>query len=688
MIYLTLSLGIIFHGQVLGKYFFPKSSWLLATLFGVVCYFSIQSIIQSIWFYSDRPLLRESDMLTVASSMFICNILVLFLKSGDENINFSIQKWPFKKILSALLIAGAGLVSSAYVIISCFRSAIMDSIRTPWPLLPAGIIAAITFIWLSVLLASWICKSRGLTVFQAIIAIFTTTAMAPLIYRIGFGFDGFLHVAAQKVLLVTGSLSPKPFYYLGQYVFSTWLSRVGDIPLEMIDRWLVPLAAAILIPIAFAVAEDSENNSNLLFFLFLAPLSVFINTTPQSFAYVLCLVSLILSMGFSKGRVRPMSALLLSAWAIAIHPLAGVPIFFIILSLSLINLNSNKYKTFNYLLASLGALAGAASVPVLFYFLSKNSSTAINWNLATIFSLGPWKLLLYSFIPWIQNSFTVFPAWASLSLKALPFILLTAAVITTLTNKKDDRAPVIFLTSYAILLFIASAILKSAGDFAFLIDYERGNYADRLNILAHLCLLPAAWPGLAYILKEARKRQPALCLFILLGSLSFAGAQGYNALPRNDALITGHGWSVGQADIEAVKAIERDSAGLDYTVLANQSVSAAAVSQFGFKRYADDVFFYPIPTGGPLYELFLNMTYREPSAETVIEAGGLGKSKLVYVVLNDYWWNAANVAEQISGIADNKWEFGNPEAGEGHSVSVYKFDLNKPIKRKTDPSGS
>ena len=32
-----------------------------------------------------------------------------------------------------------------------------------------------------------------------------------------------------------------------------------------------------------------------------------------------------------------------------------------------------------------------------------------------------------------------------------------------------------------------------------------------------------------------------------------------------------------------------------------------AVREFGFKRYVDDVFYYPIPTGGPLYEQFLQL---------------------------------------------------------------------------------
>ena len=95
-------------------------------------------------------------------------------------------------------------------------------------------------------------------------------------------------------------------------------------------------------------------------------------------------------------------------------------------------------------------------------------------------------------------------------------------------------------------------------------------------------------------------------------------ALSYNALPRHDALVTGRGWSTGAADQEAVKLIEYDADGKPYTVLANQSVSAAAVDLLGFKRYSTtndgDVFFYPIPTGGPLYETFLTNDLRRAVA--------------------------------------------------------------------------
>ena len=48
---------------------------------------------------------------------------------------------------------------------------------------------------------------------------------------------------------------------------------------------------------------------------------------------------------------------------------------------------------------------------------------------------------------------------------------------------------------------------------------------------------------------------------------------------------------------------------------------------YGFKTYYhDDVFYYPIPTGGPLYEKFLTMVNDAPTRATIIEAMDIASS--------------------------------------------------------------
>ena len=128
--------------------------------------------------------------------------------------------------------------------------------------------------------------------------------------------------------------------------------------------------------------------------------------------------------------------------------------------------------------------------------------------------------------------------------------------------------------------------------------------------------------------------------------------------------------SVGTDDREAVRFIEQHAGGRPYTVLANQQVSAAAIEAYGFKRYTNDVFYYPVPTGGPLYQVFLDMM-AQPNLVTVQRAADLGNSRLVYVVLNDYWWEAERVGAELDQLADRVYHFGDDR------VRVYRFEVTK-----------
>jgi hypothetical protein len=670
--------GVLFHAQILGKRLFPKAGWTTATAMSVILFFALQSIGQTMWFYANGKLGASSDFWCMLGTMVVCQLVVLILPRKEEEEDPPKQiPWTTQRVILSLLIAACALSSAAYVLIGAARMATLDSIRTPWPLLLPGTLAAIAFAWAAVALSAWLVRSRAITAAHAAIAVGATTGIAPLLYRLGFGFDGFLHVATEKLILASGTLTPKPFYYIGQYVFTAWIARIADIPIDAIDRWLVPVATALLLPLALYLTQEEHDEPLLPFTLFLLPLAPFVATTPQAFAYVLGMSALLLSRGCGSKRVHPLAPLVLAAWSAATHPLAGLPILFVVLAMVLIpNEQTRRVPTLRWIAGWFCAFAAAIVVPLAFYILSRNGATPIVWDLSTVFNAKPWADLGTLFIPWIGNRFVVWSAWATLVTQSLPFLLFIAAVGSVRLLPKQKRGPFIILIASALFLFIAATLLKTAGDFAFLIDYERGNYADRLNLIALFCLLPAALPAVAWTIERAR-RTPLVSAGLFAACLCIAAAMSYDALPRNDALVVGHGWSVGRADVDAVRAIDRNAGQKPYTVLADQSVSAAAVSQFGFKRYNGDTFYYPIPTGGPLYDIFLRMTYQEPSRDTATEAGKLGASSVVYVVLNDYWWNATNLADSLSAIADNSWTFGDATAELGHSVNVYKFDLSK-----------
>lgn len=682
-----LLFGLLFTGYLIGHRLAPDAGWFAGTLLGVIAVLAIQSIIQTIWFYAHGILGHWSDTWSFVGAAAFSHVVAWLIARPTSNTEGAREPWDFKRMMLATSVSAITLVCVGYPLIAAFRHATGDSIRTPWPLLPAGSIAAIAFTWVSIYLSLRLVRSRALAAIQSSLALFATVGIVPLLYRNGFGFDGFLHVAAEKLILANGTLNPQPLYYIGQYVFTTWMARIVDLPIAAVDRWLVPLAAIILLPLAIYLTINRSKPSYAPFFLWLVPLMPFIATTPQSFAYALGFTSLILAS--SRARIHPLLAILFGAWSIAVHPLAGVPLFCVTLALMFEQLKAHiRQHTLLSIASWLCILLSACIVPLLFFFVSRDGATPIHWNVGSIISAAPWANLLASITPWIGNHAVVWPAWSSLVAQALPFVLFLASVFTLTKQPSEKRQQWALLLGAGILLMIAATVLKTAGDFAFLIDYERGNYADRLNLLAIFCLFVAALPGLDELLQSTRQKHPLLQMGLIAGAVAMAAGFSYSALPRHDALVTGHGWSVGRADIDAIHLIDRDAAGTPYTVLANQSVSAAAVSELGFKRYAGDVFFYPIPTGGPLYDTFLRITADEPTRDTAAEAATLGQSALVYVVVNDYWWKADEVADALSIIANAEWTLGESDKGPGHIDHVYKIDLNKPVKANAAASGS
>jgi hypothetical protein len=95
-------------------------------------------------------------------------------------------------------------------------------------------------------------------------------------------------------------------------------------------------------------------------------------------------------------------------------------------------------------------------------------------------------------------------------------------------------------------------------------------------------------------------------------------------------------------------------------VLADQQVSAAAIKEFGFaKYYQNGIFYYPVPTGGPLYPFYLDMVYESPSRQTIFAAMDLAGVRESYFVLNKYWWAFPKILAEAKLSADSWREIGD-----------------------------
>lgn len=663
--------AILFHAHVFGKHIAPNRSWGITFIFGLLLLVAAQSVIQTIWFYAGGALGHLSDAWSLAIAIAISHITGL---KTEHSVTFQSTpsattpiKWtPQTKIMAGILLAAA-LGGAVFVVYGAYLGQTMDSIRTPWPLLPHGTLIAIALLWMCAALSAIFIGSGAFTAVHSFLAMGSTLSIAPLIYKIGYGFDGFLHQAGEQIILKTGFLNPKPYYYVGQYVFTTWLARMAELPLDSIDRWLVPVVAAFALPASVLISLNEDDwKGGAALGLALFPLGMFVATTPQGLATILGISAVILGMGARKQNIQFGASLWLGLWSMTIHPLAGIPLLILTTALYIMGDREGWIKHIAWPMAVISGLA----IPFVFYLASRFTGTiSIDWNLNQILNLDIWINELSRLAPWLGNKFVLWPAWSSLVNLSLPAIGLVASIFSFILLKKNDRLATLVLLISSLSLFAGSILLRNAGDFTFLIQYERGDYADRLWQIAIYVILLAGLPAIGLLIKRVRAQVPVFSavVIILLGTVGAANA--YNALPRHDAVQASRGWSTGKADLQAVRWIDQYAKGQAYTVLANQSVSAAAVKEFGFKRYNNDVFFYPIPTGGPLYEVYLKVTYEDQSLDTIKDAGQLGGTDLVFVVINDYWWKAPELNESLSEIADHEWSIENDK------VKIYVFNL-------------
>jgi hypothetical protein len=330
---------------------------------------------------------------------------------------------------------------------------------------------------------------------------------------------------------------------------------------------------------------------------------------------------------------------LIGAAAAATHPLAGLPALLYLLLITVRN------KKMFYTCAALGSI----SLPTVFLINAAMNKLNVSLSLT---NLSPIKLIESLKINLIfQSGYNTLLDFAYLyeANLLIIFVLITMLVLWLERKNKNIRliaTPAIM----SIILLINYAVMKSAINFTFLIDYERSNYADRLILLIFFFLTPYVAMLISRLwnkIHEADILQKVFVLFILVATMT---SQVYLAYPRRDNYDTSHGFNTGEADFLAVKYIN-ENAPSDYVVLANQQVASAAVFEYGFKTYYGDVFYYPIPTGGELYQKFLEMNER-PSREIMQEAMSLADVNAAYYVVNDYWWQSERLIETAKTNSD------------------------------------
>jgi len=586
---------------------------------------------------------------------------------------------------NVLAVAGV-ILSIAFFAFAVYGLGLLDgaatelSIRSPWDYVPR-----LFFIVMFVMAAGTLALSAGrlagvATLLPLVGLSMLATTVAATVYAIGFGFDPFIHQATENNIFTYGEMTPKPPYYLGQYAFITILARMLGGHVNLIDIWLVPLAFAVVIPVAYwslrrSFGWDSPLAAAACVPLLALPLSSFVMTTPQGLANILLLITtFILLVSATTNHVRRLVPAMLAVATISIHPLAGVPLLLFVAMVAYLRASDGlrRHPEIRWAFFVKLTVVACIALPVMFIINSRLSGAGVTLDQETLRT--PAAIIEELKNPELETrrfsaalDFVYFwrisrtAIWSALA--AIGALLFWFAG----RRKKDDlqhEAAVAFGAG-AVAFFVNYVLLRTWVRFPFLIEYERTNYADRMAELALFIAAPLALYAVGRFMMRMRKNGfPTLTAAIVLLTAAIIAANTYIAYPRRDRYESSRGWSTSAADVKAVQTIDNDSADKDYVVLANQSVSAAAIRELGFKKYyestdensTEPIFFYPIPTGGQLYEIFLDTNEQSGATKTVQQAMNLTSTDVAYYVVNHYWWQAQQIIIKAKKEADTWWE--------------------------------
>lgn len=593
-------------------------------------------------------------LLLVAVTFYLLFRYVLKPNISEKNYLILNRKYL---IWGSVYLISAGL---AFWILYCSQST--KALISPWQLLDWRFFSAYlsaTLILVMVLREKTIAPTGKLVLIS--LHYFLSFSLLAIVYRLGYGFDPFIHQATMELIDKKGIVMPKPAYYLGEYGLVIMLHKISGLTIYGLNKFLVPLLASIFLPLALyrflgheMIRKEDGNQglANLLAILFLLGLtfSPFTVTTPQNLSYLF----LILAVFAGLGRDNPLWVLILSSAAAAIHPLTGIPALsfaaFILLKRYYRQLKPWLARTIGFLIFS----ATALGLPLALLLTNSHNSQRFAGGLS--FLITPFRALFanLSFAgreDWLSNA--VYLLADNLSLFLIIAIIASLIYFYRLKPRPDWRS-LLYLNFSLIIAYILASQIR----FHDLINYEQTNYAGRILVLVLVFCLPfigAALSGLIRRIMVADKASTALWLIFGLACL---GASLYISYPRFDKYFNSRGYSVGQNDILAVRAIAA-AASRPYVVLANQQVSVAALKELGFDHYykteTGEIYFYPIPTGGPLYQYYLDMVYKSPDPKTMAKAMDLAGVNESYLVVNKYWHESAKIINAAK-LTANDWQ--------------------------------
>lgn len=664
---------------LVGGMAFPEERRPIRWTFGLLGALALTAVFGTIIYYAYKLDAMGLSWLLIAMP-WVVFAFTPFAKDKRERAaeaSLAVEKTAPEDSLSAVLLVLAVLSDAAALRwLAGARSA--EAIRTPWEAVPP-----IFFLWIGIAtlcLVALAYRKRypHLALGAASMHLFTLLAPAALVYAVGYGFDPFVHQAAERLVAAAGEITPKTPYYVGQYALVTVIAKLFRFEVGGVDRFLLPVMTAVFLPTAgawllrrgFGVARGLALVGAMG--VFLLPLATFVSTTPQGVANLFFLLTVIIGAAWLHAHRPPLGFVLaLAAASAAAHPLAGIPAIFAATLLMTVKLRHDGLAVPRISKAIVfGILLGAAALAVPFAFSLHEGTgslpieAAFRKPIATLVENVPFEgpgletryRPLLDFAEFIDRNYD------------LLWLLMAGAGAWLLGRQKPYRRSALALGGLSVALLAGSSVLRTGFTFENVIGYEQGNYAARLYEAGLLAAAPLVLASFAWWWRALAKTDASVRFLMSLVFAATVASLAYGAFPRLDDYRWSRGYSTSAHDVEAVRWINTHAIG-PYVVLANQSVSAAALDEYGFSTYYGDQFYYSIPTGAPLYQRYLEMAYDGPTRETMTAAmRDIGVAQ-AYFVINDYWTDSAKIVQAAKKTADDWQEV------DGGKVFIFRYTL-------------
>ena len=644
----TGAVFLYYFGRRLGQVLFANFDKLFQLVFGVFSLISAAGILLwlAFYFYKINNLVFSAALIIAALTVEFCYFR--FNRTAPKTLLNTIQ--TVKNIFSTITILPLiiiYLVLTAFNFYFLFSARTSDAIASPWNILAPHFF--IIFFIATVFLILIICFNKNylLSLSLIIVQALQMSSIALIVYKIGYGYDPFIHLAAMKHILAEGTLLPKTSYYIGEYSIIIFLTKLFGAGLEFINKALLPAAFSVLTPIVvyYSLSEGLNWQKRTSLFSALAililPLTFFINTTPQGLTNLLALNIIFLSFMYRQNKIPIQFLFFLVFIALTIHPLYGAPLLVFVGYLFLRQLPMPRWLKISGL--TVCGIIGAVIFPLLFFLnsiinkFSVNFSAPDNVSIPQLFFFKKQFNFLFDFL--YLYGFNYQMIFIGLAIIGLVFICL---------HKKFRQF--LDFAIIALILSINFCVVKYFLNFEFVTEQNKFDYLARIIELALYFLLPI-FLYLVYALDE-RPRPTVQSAFLTLLLALLLSASLYFSYPVKDNYKNSHSFNVNQADIDTVQFIEQRTNG-DYIVLANQMVGAAAIREFGFKKYYNGQFYYSIPTGGAaIYGYFEKMIFDKQAAEYAEKAMDAAGVKQAYFVVNDYWTNSSKIIEAAKKNSD------------------------------------